>query len=123
MVRRLARSMAPPRASLEGCPTPGHGASTIRNWASLMARIVRRLVRLEVRQEPRTAGHGLVAVDGVDLAAEDDDVAALVNLMLLQFLARWQHERDETRFVVGAEDFGVAGLNVERRNVPCIHEN
>src|SRR6266566_2813738 len=46
------------------------------------------LVRVEVRQEPGAAGDVLAAALDLDLAVRDQQVGALVDLVLLELLAR-----------------------------------
>jgi len=58
---------------------------------------------LEVREEPGAAGHAAAALRDLDLAVCDEQVCALVDLMLSQLLAGRQADGDRAGLVV----FGV----------------
>src|SRR5204863_120717 len=58
----------------------------------------------------------------LDLAVDHDHVGALVDLVLLQRLARRQLDQDRSRLAAGGvQDLGLMGLDVERAQVPVLH--
>ena len=80
------------------------------------------LARVEHEEEPRAArGRALGAVD-LDLAVDDDDVGALVDLVVLQALAGREVDDDRPRLAArGVQDCGLVRRDVERAQVPVLH--
>src|SRR3954469_11788818 len=70
------------------------------------------LARVEDGEEARPAGHGVaVALRDLDLARDDDEVGALVHLVVLELLAGGEVERDRARLAAArVEDLGLGGL-------------
>ena len=69
------------------------------------------LAGFEVRQEAGTARDLLTTVRDLDLAVDDEQIGTLVNLVLLELLARRQLDRDRTRLGVGAKHLRPVGLD------------
>ena len=81
-------------------------------------------VRREL-EEPAGPGRHMLLVGGghVDLAVGDDQPGALVDLMLLQFLAGLQVERDRAALVRCRKDLRLLRLNIEGPQVPAVHRH
>src|SRR5947209_4078124 len=79
------------------------------------------LAGVEVGDQPGAALFS--AADGGDLglAGDDDDVGALVYLVLLELLARRQVDHDRARLSVGAQHLRLVGLDRECAYVPGFH--
>ena len=76
------------------------------------------LVRVEHGGAARAAG--LPAE--LDLAVDHDHVGALVDLVVLQFLARGEVDQDRPRFTArGMQDLRLVRLDVEGAQVPMLH--
>jgi hypothetical protein len=71
------------------------------------------LVRGEVGEQPSAAALSATVLGDLDLATNHDEVRALVHLMLLEFLAGRQLDRNRSRLLVGAQDLRMMWLNRE----------
>src|ERR687898_2092785 len=84
------------------------------------------LLRIEVRDEARTARDrgpdSRAALLDLALARRHDDPRALVDLVLLELLARRQIDRDHPSLRIGPKDLRLVRLNVERGDVPGLHD-
>ena len=80
------------------------------------------LSRVEDRGEARAAAHaGAVRVD-LDFAVDDDEMRALVDLVVLQALAGGQVDGDRPRLAARrVQDLRLMRLHVERAQVPVLH--
>src|SRR3954447_10985726 len=80
------------------------------------------LLRDPVGQCPGARRLALAVLAQLDLAIDHDQVGVLMDLVLLQLLARRELDRNRTRgAVVGAQDLRLVGLNVERAEIPDVH--
>jgi hypothetical protein len=64
-----------------------------------------------MREESCSGGHGAAVLGDLDLTVGDQEVRTLVDLVLLQLLARGQADGDRARLVVGSQDLRVMGLD------------
>jgi hypothetical protein len=109
-VARAGMPVAGPRREHEQQPRVAAGADLVA------------LAGVEDREEARTAGHGLAAARDLDLAVDDEQVGALVDLVVLELLARRQVQRDGARLAAGGvEDDRVVRLDGEAAQVPGLH--
>jgi len=69
---------------------------------------------VEVGDEARPARDRRAVPVELDLPARHDHPGALMDLVVLELVARREVDGDDARLVVGAEDLGLVGLNVER---------
>src|SRR6266576_2743206 len=89
------------RAWLRGMPLPRPRAQEQEQRGAAARRAhLAPLVGREVRHEPGAARLALAAVVDLDLAVGDDQVRALVGLVLLQLLAVGQVDHDQARLPV-----------------------
>src|SRR3954451_9971584 len=81
------------------------------------------LAGVEPRHQAGAARHGVaVAVADLDLARDDDEVRALVHLVILELLAGREVERDRARLAAArVEDLRLVRLDVEAGEVPVLH--
>src|SRR5215217_178596 len=81
------------------------------------------LAGVEHRQQPGAAGHGVrLALRDLDLALDDDEMGALVHLVILQLLTGRQVQRDRARLATaGVEDLRLVRLDVEAGEIPVLH--
>ena len=106
-----------------GWPSPGHGARTSSSRASDVARTSWRSAGAKIVKKPGPGGHGALVVADLDLALDDDEVGALVDLVVLELIAGGQIDDDRARLAArGAQDDGVARLNVDAAQVPVLHK-
>src|SRR5215218_6939039 len=77
----------------------------------------------EDREEPRPAGHAVAApARDLDLAVDDHEVGALVDLMVLELLAGRQMQRDGARLPAdGVQDDRAVRLDVDAAQIPVLH--
>jgi hypothetical protein len=77
---------------------------------------------VEHGQQARPAGDGLVPLDHVDLAFDDDQVGALVDLMVLERFARGEVQDDRARLAPrGVQDQRLVRLDGKAAQVPVLH--
>src|SRR4051812_11641521 len=80
------------------------------------------LLRDPVRHRADARRPAFAVLAQLDLAIYDDQVGVLMDLVLLQLLARRELDRNRTRgAVVRAQDLRLVGLNVERLKIPDVH--
>src|SRR4051812_43858024 len=80
------------------------------------------LLRIPVRDRARAGRLGIAAPRQLDLTVGHDQVRVLVDLVLLELLARGQVDGDDTgSAVIAAEDLRLVRLYVERADVPDVH--
>src|SRR5918997_4249420 len=89
----------------------------VARGAHLMA-----LLGIEVRHEAGAARDRGATLLDLDLARGHHDPRALVHLVLLELLARRQVDGDHARLRVGPKDLRLVRLNVERGDVPGLHD-
>src|SRR3954463_11518507 len=102
---------ARPRRKYEKYPCVGAGTH-------LMA-----LAGVEHGQQPRAAADAVaVPLRHLDLAGDDDEVGALVHLVVLELLAGREMERDRACLAAPrVEDLRLVRLDVEAGEVPVLH--
>src|SRR3954453_1812878 len=80
------------------------------------------LVRVEDRERPGRRGDPRAVLLDLHLAVEDDQVRALVDLVVLQGLSRRQAAHDRASLAAdGLQDLRLVRLDVERPEVPVLH--
>src|SRR3954447_868597 len=81
------------------------------------------LAGIEDREQAWSAAQRVaVALRDVDLARDDDEVGALVHLVVLELLAGGRGERDGARLAAArVEDLGLVRRDVEAGEVPVLH--
>ena len=80
------------------------------------------LAGIEDRQQARPTGDRVVARDDVDLAVDDDQVGALVDLMVLERFARGEVQDDRARLAPrGVQDQRLVRLDGKAAQVPVLH--
>src|SRR3954470_5929526 len=104
-------------------PGPGPGREHEQHPRVAVGTHLVALARVEDGEQARAAGHGVaVALRDLDLARDDDEVGALVDLMVLELLAGRVVERDRARLAAArVEELGVVGLDAEAGQVPVLH--
>src|SRR3954447_18251799 len=104
-------------------PGPGPGREH-KQYPRVAARThLVALARVEDGKQARAAGHAVaVALRDLDLARDDDEVGALVHLVVLELLAGRQVERDRARLAAArVEDLGLVRLDAAAGEVPVLH--
>ena len=80
------------------------------------------LAGAEDGQQTRAAAVALVARDDLDLSVDDDQVGALVDLMVLERLAGGEVQHDRARLAPrGVQDQRLVRLDGEAAQVPVLH--
>src|SRR4029079_8454990 len=81
------------------------------------------LARVEDREEARAAGHRIAgAAMALDLALDDDELRALVDLVVLEQLARGQVQGDGARLAAHrVQDDRAVRPDVDAAQVPVLH--
>src|ERR687889_785231 len=79
------------------------------------------LLGIEVSKNPAPARDAPAVLLDLHLARRDHHPGALVDLVLLEPLARRQVDRDHAGLGVAAKDLRLVRLDVERRKVPGLH--
>jgi hypothetical protein len=80
------------------------------------------LARVEHGQQAWPTGNGLAVLHDVDLAVNDDQVGALVDLMVLERLAGGQVQDHRARLAArGVQDQRFMRLDGEAAQVPVLH--
>src|SRR4051794_38890241 len=81
------------------------------------------LAGIEHGEHARPAAHRVaVALRDLDLTGDDDEMGALVDLVVLELLAGGQVQRDRSRLATArVEDLRLVRLDVEAGQVPVLH--
>src|SRR4051794_7100613 len=109
-VEVLVAALARPRRQEEQQPRVGFRAHLVA------------LVRIEVREEPRPRARRRAVLGDLDLAVVDVQPGVLVDLVVLEHLARREVDGDGPRgAVVAAQDRGAVGLDSQLGDVPRVH--
>src|SRR5207247_153563 len=79
------------------------------------------LGRVEDGERAGAGGGALAVLNQFDLALHDDQLRALVDLMLLQRLARGQLDDDRAALPLGLQHGGLVRRDLHRAQVPALH--